>query len=317
MVPGGQEKVETDSEWYDYLADCLEEPEGSTPVPNGVEVPEGVDEEVRRSFFLEHRYPYRERLGLKEYYGAKRKLQVELVKLQNWVKTRGERLVVVFEGRDAAGKGSSIKRFMEYLNPRGARVVALDKPTDDERRQWYFQRYVRHLPTAGEMVFFDRSWYNRAGVEWVMGFCTEGEYRDFMEQAPQFERMLVTSGIRLVKIYFSVGQEEQRRRFEERKRNPLKQWKLSPLDLKAQQMWEGYTEAKEAIFRLTHHAWAPWTVIKADDKLRARLAAMRLVLQAMPYDGKDPSVATPPDPLIVATPDELYPEELGQGPASG
>jgi polyphosphate kinase 2 len=222
------------------------------------------------------------------------------VKLQNWVKDTGQKLVLIFEGRDAAGKGSTIKRLMENLNPRGARVIALEKPTDLERGQWYFQRYVDHLPSSGEMVFFDRSWYNRAGVERVMNFCTEAEYWEFTRQAPIFEKMLVSSGISLLKLYLSVSREEQARRFREREENPLKQWKLSPIDREAQQKWDAYTSAKEATFQLTDSQEAPWIIVKAEDKLRARLNTMRYVLNRFDYSGKDRSLDLEPDPLIVA-----------------
>jgi len=208
--------------------------------------------------------------------------------------------VLIFEGRDAAGKGSTIKRFLEHLNPRGARVVALVKPTEEERGQWYFQRYVDHLPTSGEIVLFDRSWYNRAGVERVMGFCTDEEYDEFVRQAPQFESMLVRSGITMIKFYLSVSREEQQRRIEERQQNPLKRWKLSPIDREAQERWDAYTDAKEATFRQTDTPEAPWVIIKAEDKMRARLQAMRYVLDQFDYDGKDLAGCTEPDPLILA-----------------
>ncbi|MGC9128483.1 MAG: polyphosphate kinase 2 [Acidithiobacillus sp.] len=245
-------------------------------------------------------YPYLYRMTRRQYERQKYGLQVELLKLQAWVKQTGQRVVVVFEGRDAAGKGGTIKRFMEHLNPRGARVVALEKPSEKERGQWYFQRYVEQLPTAGEMVFFDRSWYNRAGVEKVMGFCTEMEYQEFMRQAPEFERHLVYSGIFLIKFWFSVTREEQRRRFQERQRHPLKQWKLSPMDLASMDRWEAYTQAKETMFFHTDTAYAPWTVVKSDDKKRARLNAMRHLLQTLPYDDKDLAAIGEVDPLIVS-----------------
>src|SRR6056297_833555 len=207
-----------------------------------------------------------------------RKLQIELVKLQRWVKEKGLKVVVIFEGRDAAGKGGVIKRITEKMNPRICRVVALGVPADKEKTQWYFQRYVSHLPAAGEIILFDRSWYNRAGVERVMGFCTEEEYWAFTGQAPVFEKMLVGSGISLIKIYLSVSREEQARRFRQREQNPLKQWKLSPVDREAQRKWDAYTSAKEATFRLTDSPEAPWIIVKAEDKLRARLNTMRLVV---------------------------------------
>ena len=214
-------------------------------------------------------------------------LQAELLKAQNWVKESGEKVVVLFEGRDAAGKGGTIKRFMEHLNPRGARIVALEKPNERERTQWYFQRYIQHLPAAGEMVFFDRSWYNRAGVERVMGFCKPNEYLEFMRQCPELERMLVRSGIRLFKYWFSVTREEQRRRFGARETDPLKQWKLSPIDKASLDKWDEYTEAKEAMFFNTDTADAPWTIVKSDDKKRARINAMHALpdLDALPQQG--------------------------------
>ena len=238
---------------------------------------------------------------------------MELLKLQAWVKETGQRVVILFEGRDAAGKGGTIKRFMEHLNPRGAHVVALEKPSEMERGQWYFQRYVQHLPTAGEIVLFDRSWYNRAGVERVMGFCTEEEYLEFMRQAPEFERNLVRSGIHLIKFWFSVSQEEQRRRFKERKVHPLKQWKLSPIDLASLDKWDDYTKAKEAMFFYTDTADAPWTVIKSDCKKRARLNAMRYLLHSLPYDNKDVERIGPLDPLLVGRAQLVYERGEHQG----
>ncbi|WP_063588206.1 polyphosphate kinase 2 [Achromobacter ruhlandii] len=244
-------------------------------------------------------YPYRHRMLRRNYEKQKYALQVELLKLQAWVKATGQRVVILFEGRDAAGKGGTIKRMMEHLNPRGARVVALEKPSDTERGQWYFQRYVQHLPTAGEIVMFDRSWYNRAGVERVMGFCSQDEYLQFLRQVPDFERHLVTSGIHLVKFWFSVSQEEQRRRFMQRKVHPLKQWKLSPVDLASLDKWDDYTRAKEAMFAHTDTADAPWIVVKSDCKKRARLNAMRYVLSRLPYEGKSGAPELALDPLIV------------------
>ncbi len=232
-------------------------------------------------------YPFKYKMLRKDYEREKFILQTELLKLQNWVRNNNQRLVILFEGRDAAGKGGTIKRFMEHLNPRGARVVALEKPSETERGQWYFQRYVEHLPTSGEIVMFDRSWYNRAGVERVMGFCSDDEYHEFLRQAPEFERNLVRSGIHIIKFWFSVSQDEQRRRFKERKVHPLKQWKLSPVDLASLDKWDDYTRAKEAMFFHTDTADAPWTVVKSNDKKRARLNAMRYVLHSMPYEGKD------------------------------
>jgi polyphosphate kinase 2 len=254
-----------------------------------------------RELFREGVYPYKTRIRRPVYERQKKELQVELLKVQNWVKLTGQKIVVLFEGRDAAGKGGTIKRFMEHLNPRAARVVALEKPTDHERGEWYFQRYIKHLPTKGEMVFFDRSWYNRAGVERVMGFCDSLEYLEFMRQVPDLERMLVRSGIRLYKYWFSVTQEEQRLRFESRTHDPLKQWKLSPIDQRSQGMWPEYTEAKEAMFFYTDTADAPWTIIKSDDKKRARLNCMQHFLTTLDYPDKDKHVVHGPDPLIVGS----------------
>ncbi|MEI4272279.1 polyphosphate kinase 2 [Klenkia sp. LSe6-5] len=246
-------------------------------------------------------YPYAVRLGRREYEVEKRRLQIELLKMQGWVKDSGQRLVVVFEGRDAAGKGGTIKRFTEHLNPRGARVVALDKPTERERGQWYFQRYVAHLPAAGEIALFDRSWYNRGGVERVMGYCTDAEYELFCRQAPEFERMLVDSGTLLVKLWFSVSRGEQRTRFVVRQIDPVRQWKLSPTDLASLDRWDDYTRAKEAVFAATDTDHAPWTVVRSNDKKRARLEAMRHVLSLLPYDGRDEDLVGTPDPLVVVS----------------
>jgi polyphosphate kinase len=255
-------------------------------------------------------YPYKNLLSRKEYEAQKYHLQVELLKLQAWVKDTGQRIVILFEGRDAAGKGGTIKRFMEHLNPRGARVVALEKPTEVEQGQWYFQRYVLHLPTKGEIVLFDRSWYNRAGVERVMGFATEDEVAEFLREAPDVERNLTRSGVHLIKFWFSVSQDEQRRRFEERERHPLKQWKLSPVDLASLGLWDAYTEAKDDMFRFTDIDEAHWTVIKSNDKKRARLNALRYVLHRMPYAGKDHEKIGLLDPLLVGRASDVY--EIGE-----
>ena len=257
-------------------------------------------------------YPYKNLMSRKSYEKQKFTLQVELLKLQAWVKETGARVMIVFEGRDAAGKGGTIRRFMEHLNPRGARVVALEKPTEEEKGQWYFQRYVKHMPTHGEIVLFDRSWYNRAGVERVMGFCTDDEYREFMLQAPLFERMLTRSGIYLIKFWFSVSRDEQRRRFKERELHPLKQWKLSPIDKASLDKWDDYTRAKEAMFFETDTVDAPWTVIKSDDKKRARLNAMRYVLSRVPYDNKDTESIGTLDSLLVGRANSIY--EHGEHP---
>jgi polyphosphate kinase len=247
----------------------------------------------------EGHYPYKNLLSRRAYEKQKYRLQVELLKLQAWVKDTGQRVVILFEGRDAAGKGGAIKRFMENLNPRGARVVALEKPSEVERGQWYFQRYIAHLPTRGEIVLFDRSWYNRAGVERVMGFCDEHEYEEFMREAPEFERHLVRSGVHVVKFWFSVSRAEQRRRFKERKAHPLKQWKLSPVDLASLDKWADYTRAKESMFLHTDTSDSPWTVIKSDCKKRARLNAMRYLLHRLPYARKEAASIGAVDTLIV------------------
>jgi polyphosphate kinase 2 len=244
-------------------------------------------------------YPYDRRLMRDEYENEKRRLQIELLKLQNWAKDVGTRFVIVFEGRDAAGKGGTIKRFMEHLNPRGARVVALEKPSPREQTLWYFQRYIEHLPAAGEIVLFDRSWYNRAGVERVMGYCDDRQYMEFLRQAPRFEELLVQDGILLCKFWFSVSQGEQHTRFLIRRIDPVRQWKLSPIDLASLSHWDDYTEARNRMFAETDTDLAPWTVVKSNDKRRGRLNAMRHVLAGIDYEGKDPSVATVPDPLIV------------------
>src|ERR1700735_3107138 len=247
-------------------------------------------------------YPYQERLHRDDYEHDKRLLQIELLKLQNWVKLTGQRIVILFEGRDAAGKGGTIKRFIEHLNPRGARVVALEKPSERERTQWYFQRYVSHLPSAGEILLFDRSWYNRAGVERVMGFCSPEEYLEFMREAPEFERMLVHSGLSLTKFWFSVTRSEQRTRFVIRQVAFVRQWKLAPMDIQSLDKWEDYTEAKEAMFFYTDTADAPWTVVKSNDKKRARLEAIRHILEQYDYDGKDEEVVGKPDRKIIGPP---------------
>lgn len=247
-------------------------------------------------------YPYRTRIKRNEYEKTKKQLQIELLKVQRWVKETGQHIVLLFEGRDAAGKGGTIKRFNEHLNPRGARVVALEKPTDAERGQWYFQRYIQHLPTKGEIVFFDRSWYNRAGVEKVMGFCTQREYLEFLRETPNFERMLVNSGIILFKYWFSVSREEQLRRFIARRDDPLKQWKLSPVDIQSLDKWDDYTKAKEAMFFHTHTGDAPWTIVKSDDKKRARLNCLRHFLYNLDYPEKDLNIVYEADSLLVGDP---------------
>ena len=251
-------------------------------------------------------YPYQQKLTRKEYEAKKAELQVELVKAQNWIKNDKQKVVILFEGRDAAGKGGTIKRFMEHLNPRIARVVALPKPGEKERGQWFFQRYIRHLPTAGEMVMFDRSWYNRAGVERVMNFCSRLEYLEFMRQAPALERMLVDSGIHLFKYWFSVSREEQRRRFDARRSSPLKRWKLSPIDNDSLNLWAEYTEAKETMFFYTDTRDAPWTVVRSDDKRRARLNCMRHFLSSFDYPDKNTEIVVPGDPQIIGLARDIF-----------
>jgi polyphosphate kinase 2 len=281
-----------------------------------------IDEQVRTSIpkdlvakvkgakskkhIISSNYPYPEVMKNSEYLEEIELLQIELVKMQAWVKEVGERIVVIFEGRDAAGKGGTIQRFTENLNPRGAKVVALAKPSDTERGQWYFQRYIENLPTKGEIVFFDRSWYNRAGVEHVMGFCTPHEYLEFMRQTPEFERMMVRSGIRFYKFWFSVSREEQLRRFLGRAQDPLKQWKLSPMDVESLGRWEAYTKAKEAMLFYTDTADAPWTIVRSDDKSRARLNAIKHILHTIPYAGKDTDIVSAPDKHIVGSAKSIY-----------
>ncbi len=256
-------------------------------------------------------YPYKTKMRRKNYEVRKKELQIELVKLQNWIRKTGHRLVMIFEGRDAAGKGGTIKRFTEHLNPRAARVVALEKPTMREKGQWYFQRYIDHLPTAGEIVFFDRSWYNRAGVEKVMGFCTPQEYHEFIEQVASFEKMIIDSGVTLIKFWFSVSREEQLRRFIARTHDPLKQWKLSPMDVASLGRWDEYTEAKEKMFYYTDKEFSPWIVIRSDDKKRARLNAMRYVLEQFDYENKDSQHILPIDHQIIGRAENIYePDEL-------
>ena len=249
--------------------------------------------------FEQGEYPYATKMKRSDYEEQKALLQAELLKVQHWFLETNQKAIMLFEGRDAAGKGGTIKRFAEHLNPRFARVVALNKPTEEERGQWFFQRYVKHLPTSGEIVLYDRSWYNRAGVERVMGFCEPNEYLEFMRQTPEFERMLVRSGVKLFKYWFSVTRDEQKRRFSSRETDPLKMWKLSPIDRASLGKWDDYTEAKEAMFFYTDTADAPWTVIRSNDKKRARLNCMRHFLSELDYPDKDTTVATAPDPKIV------------------
>ena len=259
------------------------------------------DKDAIRRIFETGEYPYKKKIKRTAYERQKAELQIELLKVQDWVKATGQKIVMLFEGRDAAGKGGTIKRFTEHLNPRGARVVALEKPTNKERSQWYFQRYIEHFPSGGEIVLYDRSWYNRAGVERVMGFCTANEYLEFMRETPEIERMMVRNGIRLFKYWFSVTQAEQLRRFTSRENEPLKKWKLSPIDRQSLDKWDEYTEAKEAMFFYTDTADAPWTIIKSSDKKRARLNCMKHFLASLPYPEKDTRVVGSPDPLIVGS----------------
>ena len=279
-----------------------------SPIPDAepLDDPLNILPHVRSRYFRENIYPYSELMRRKAYEAEKRDLQIELMKLQNSMRETGDRAIILFEGRDAAGKGGTIRRFMEHWNPRTARVVALDKPSEVEAGQWYFQRYIRHFPTSGEIVLFDRSWYNRAGVERVMGFSTDPEYRRFMRHVPLLERMIVDSGIKLIKLYFSVSQKEQLRRFQSRSSDPLKHWKVSPVDIRSIDKWREYTEAKEAMFLLTNFEVAPWTIVKSDDKKRARINAMRHLLHVMDYKDKDPNIAFAPDPSIVAYSHEVY-----------
>lgn len=259
-------------------------------------------------------YPYDKKLSRKEYEKEKRALQIELLKLQLWVKETGQKVLIIFEGRDAAGKGGAIKRFMEHLNPRGARVVALEKPTDVEQTQWYFQRYIQHLPSGGEIVLMDRSWYNRAGVERVMGYCTSQQYYEFMREVPELERMLVNSGVKLIKFWFSVTRAEQLARFNSRRTDPVRQWKLSPTDLASLDKWDDYTAAKEAMFFYTDTGDAPWAVVKSNDKKRARLEAMRHVLNQFDYPDKEHALVGSTDPLIVGKGSDVLDDDVPENP---
>jgi polyphosphate kinase 2 len=270
--------------------------EGAKQSPSGnfVLTPEELaavtDEDRLVELLRSGRFDVQDALATLEYEAQLEQLQIELVKLQQSVVRERRRIAILFEGRDAAGKGGTIRRFTEHLNPRAMRVVALPKPTDQERGQWYFQRYIQVLPNPGEVVFFDRSWYNRAVVEPVMGFCNEEQHRVFLQQVPEFEHMLYEDGIEIVKFWFSISKDEQHRRFESRRHNPLKQWKLSPVDEQAQELWDEYTRYKEAMFRRTHTAFAPWIIVKANSKRQARLESLRYVLSTLPYDGRDSAV---------------------------
>ncbi|MEW2631362.1 polyphosphate kinase 2 [Streptomyces sp. NPDC048389] len=288
--------------------------DGMTVDARRPERPVLLDEDGRPIKTWRQNYPYERKVPRAEYEQRKRVLQIEMLKLQRWVKETGQRLIVICEGRDAAGKGGTIQRFTERLNPRGARVVALEKPTEREATQWYFQRYAAHLPSAGEIVFFDRSWYNRAGVERVMGFCTKAQYDQFLHQCPQFERILVEDGIILVKFWFSVSRAEQRTRFAIRQVDPVRQWKLSPTDVASLDLWDEYTAAKVDMFRATDTEHSPWTVVKSNDKRRGRLEAMRSLLWRVDYGSKDTKAIGRPDPLIVGAADTLL--EPGEENAS-
>ncbi|MET0860972.1 MAG: polyphosphate kinase 2 [Microbacterium sp.] len=261
--------------------------------------PDLIDPQGNAVYTWQEGYPYTELMSRDEYELEKYKLQVELLKFQYWLEDTGRKAIILFEGRDAAGKGGTIKRFTEHLNPRSARVVALTKPSDRELGQWYYQRYIQHFPTAGEIVMFDRSWYNRGGVERVMGFTSPEDYEAFMEQTPAFERMLVDSGIHLTKFWFSVSRTEQRTRFAIRQLDPVRRWKLSPMDIASLDRWEDYTRAKEEVFRRTDKKHAPWTIVRSNDKKRARVNAMRFFLGQFDYEGRDDAVVGTPDPLLV------------------
>lgn len=272
-------------------------------------VPKHIVETVntsKKKHLIGPQYPYKEKLGREEYEHQKAELQIELLKLQKWVGDTGERIVMIFEGRDAGGKGGTIKRFMEHMNPRQAHVVALTVPSQREQGQWYFQRYISTLPSKGEMALYDRSWYNRGVVEPVMGFCTPKQHKLFLKQAPAFEKMLTEEGIRLYKFWFSVSREEQFRRFKSRETDALKQWKLSPVDQDGLQRWDEFTKAKNQMFEKTDVPWAPWTVIRSDGKKRARLNCMRHVLHSLPYKGKNKKIAVPADPKILGSVEDMY-----------
>jgi polyphosphate kinase 2 len=312
-MPGYQNRMDGARDGPDYTRDLVRLGDYMV-LDEGDDDPVLLTKDGKRVETWREGYPYSERMSRDEYERDKRVLQIELLKLQRWIKASGEKLVILFEGRDAAGKGGTIKRFMEHLNPRGARVVALTKPSERELTQWYFQRYVAHLPAAGEIVLFDRSWYNRAGVERVMELTSRTDYLEFMRQTPELERMLVHSHVHLIKFWFSVSRAEQRTRFTIRQVDPVRQWKLSPMDLASLDKWDDYTEAKEAMLFYTDTADAPWTVIKGNDKKRARIEAMRFVLSQFDYTGKDPDVVGTPDPLIVGRASQMF--EEGEQPGN-
>ena len=291
-------KIPDNQSLREYIEHLREEgysvQDGHTPDPDL------IDPQGNPVYTWQEGYPYETRMDREEYELQKYQLQVELLKFQYWLEDNDQKAVIIFEGRDAAGKGGTIKRFTEHLNPRGARVVALTKPSEREEGQWYFQRYLQHLPTRGEIVMFDRSWYNRAGVERVMGFCSDEQYEGFMDQAPKIERMLADAGVHVTKLWFSVTQQEQRTRFAIRQIDPVRRWKLSPMDLESLDKWEAYTQAKEEMFRRTDTRHAPWTVIKSNDKKRGRINAMRFFLNQYDYTDKDPEVVFTPDTKVVA-----------------
>lgn len=266
-------------------------------------------EKSRKGLILGKDYPYKRKMKTEDYEAEIQRLHVELLKMQHWVEATGQRVVMLFEGRDAAGKGGTIKRFTEHLNPRSARIVALGKPTESERGQWYFQRYVNHLPTRGEIVFFDRSWYNRAVVEPVMGFCTQTEHHTFLRQVPMMENMLIDDGILLLKFWFSVSREEQYRRFKAREVDTLKQWKLSPVDAKGLALWDEYTAAKKEMFMATDTRFSPWIVVKSDDKKRARLNCMRYVLNSCSYPNKDVELVSAVQPALIGKKEDVYEDD--------
>ncbi len=271
------------------------------------ELPKGIDDAALAS----GDFPYDKKIKRERYDEELVLLQIELLKLQAHIAKTGERFVIVFEGRDSAGKGGCISNILAHLNPRHARSIALTKPTETERGQWYFQRYIQHLPTKGDMVLFDRSWYNRAGVERVMGFCTADQHADFLRDAPEFEGLLVRDGFRLIKFYLTIGREMQLQRFHERRHDPLKHWKLTDIDLAAIGKWDNYSQAEAEMFRFTHTADCPWTIVHANDQRRARLECMRVILSLLDYEGKDKTIATVPDPKIVGR----GPEFLAKPPA--
>lgn len=270
---------------------------------------------VRDKDFSSDSYPYAKKLGAKKYEREINLLHRELVKMQYWLQESGERVMVLFEGRDAAGKGGTIKSILQNLNPRYVRGVALPKPSDVERGQWYFQRYVEHFPTAGEMVLFDRSWYNRAGVEPVMGFCTPEQHAKFLKETPPFEKLITGEGIHLFKIWLTIGQEMQLKRFHDRRHDPVKVWKLSPVDIKALEKWDAYSQARNTMFDATHTRHAPWTIVRSNDKRRARLNVIRKILMALPYEGRDPKVIGSIDPSIVSEPGKPFAKP--DAPAAG